>query len=69
MAKTLHWLKEEGEFDFKGKNIIDIGSGVGLLGLYLAALGANVTLCDVPVMRDLIEKNIKINREMLKGKV
>lgn len=54
MAKTLHWMKEEGEFDLKGKNIIDIGSGVGLLGLYLAALGANVTLCDVPVMRDLI---------------
>jgi len=69
LAKALHYLKEEGEISFKGKSVLDIGCGVGLVGLYLTALGANVSLCDLPALRDLVEKNININRQMLKGKI
>ena len=53
----------------KGKNIVEIGSGVGLVGIYLAALGSNVILCDTPALKDLVEKNININRKMVNGKL
>lgn len=42
---------------------------MGFLGVYLACLGSDVVLGDVPSMRDLAERNININRQILKGKV
>ena len=54
MAKSLHHLKDEGEFSLSGKSVLELGCGVGLVGLYLAALGTNVALVDTPVIRDLV---------------
>ena len=68
MAKTLHFLQDEGTIDFKGKQVLELGSGVGLLGIYLGCLGANVVLTDLPVLKSLSPNNINLNREMLKGK-
>ena len=45
-----------------GKTVLELGCGVGLVGLYLAALGTNVALCDTPALKDLVDKNININR-------
>jgi hypothetical protein len=42
---------------------------VGFLGVYLGCLGSDVVLADVPSMRDLAERNININRQILKGRV
>ena len=38
------------------------------MGIYLACLGANVVLSDLPVLKEMIEKNVNLNRELLKGK-
>ncbi len=47
--------------------MLEFGSGVGLLGIYLAALGANVVLSDLPAIKDMAERNINLNRDVLKG--
>jgi predicted RNA methylase len=51
-----------------GTNILDLGCGTGLLGVYLCCLGANTFLADVPSVRDLAERNISLNKNLLKGK-
>jgi predicted RNA methylase len=73
LAKCLHYLIEEGEFKLKGKNILELGSGVGLLAVYLAALGkflliclgCNVAMTDMPAMKELAERNANINRKQI----
>ena len=41
--------------DFKTpKTILDLGCGVGLVGLFLSVLGAKVGLCDTPAIKDLV---------------
>lgn len=47
--------------------MLELGCGVGMLGIYLACLGSNVLMSDVSVLKDLVERNININRKMLKG--
>ena len=44
-----------------------MGCGVGLVGLYLGCLGANVILTDLPSMKDMVERNININKDKIKG--
>lgn len=67
-AKTLHYLAEEGSFDLKGKTVLDLGCGVGFIGVYLACLGCEVLLADIPSMKDLVERNIGLNKSLFKGK-
>lgn len=67
-AKTLHYLAEEGSFDLKGKAVLDLGCGVGFFGVYLACLGCEVILADMPSMKDLVERNIGLNKSLFKGK-
>lgn len=55
--------------NFAGKQILELGCGVGLLSVYLGCLGANVIMTDLPPLKELIEKNININRYMLKGEL
>lgn len=44
-------MNEEGAFPLKGKRVLDLGCGTGLLGIYLGCLGAHVVLADVPSVR------------------
>ncbi|XP_054708914.1 protein N-lysine methyltransferase METTL21D-like [Uloborus diversus] len=52
---------------FVSKTVIDIGSGTGVVGLFAAALGADVLLTDLPEFIPLIQKNIESNQDILKG--
>ena len=55
--------------DANSLNILELGSGTGILGLYLAYLGNNVTLSDLPaVTNSILKKNCNdpINNLMLK---
>ena len=52
---------------FKNKRIVEIGSGTGIVGLQLAALGGNVTLTDREEYLELINYNIKKNQDVLTG--
>jgi len=52
---------------FKNKRIVEIGSGTGIVGLQLCALGGNVTLTDREEYLELINYNIKKNENVLTG--
>ena len=46
----------------EGKNCIELGSGCGMFGLFLAAIGANVLLTDVAsVTKDSTAANVALN--------
>ena len=53
----------------EGLCILELGCGIGLLGVYLGCLGANVLMADVPPVRDLAERNISMNKSLLRAKV
>ena len=53
----------------EGLCLLELGCGVGLLGVYLGCLGANVLMADVPPVRDLAERNISMNKSLLRAKV
>ncbi len=36
-----------------GLHVLDLGCGTGLVGIYLACLGAHTVMADVPSVRDL----------------
>ena len=52
---------------FRTKRIVEIGSGTGIVGLQLSALGGNVTLTDREEYLELINYNIKKNEQVLTG--
>jgi len=52
---------------FRNKRIVEIGSGTGIVGLQLSALGGHVTLTDREEYLELINYNIEKNRQVLTG--
>eukprot|EP01127_Copromyxa_protea_P022187 TRINITY_DN7863_c0_g1_i1.p1 TRINITY_DN7863_c0_g1~~TRINITY_DN7863_c0_g1_i1.p1 ORF type:complete len:263 (-),score=52.91 TRINITY_DN7863_c0_g1_i1:36-803(-) len=55
-------LKEE----FVGNKIVELGSGTGLLGLYLSALGAHMLCTDLPtVVTGIMNTNVTSNSKEL----
>ena len=68
LAKALHFQHEEAAFPLTGVTFLDLGCGAGLLGIYLACLGARALLADVPSVRDLTERNISLNRALVGGR-
>ncbi|XP_067287224.1 EEF1A lysine methyltransferase 3-like [Pseudorasbora parva] len=52
---------EEECVDLRGKRIIELGAGTGLVGIATARLGAHVTLTDVPMALPQMERNVACN--------
>lgn len=63
MAKYLANLFANHEFKtkFQNKNIVELGAGTGFLGIWMAAMGANVLLTDLKDKLDLIRLNVTAN--------
>ncbi|XP_017462426.1 PREDICTED: protein-lysine methyltransferase METTL21D-like, partial [Rhagoletis zephyria] len=46
---------------FSEAKAVELGSGTGFLGLWLAAMGARVLLTDLPSNLELMKQNLKLN--------
>ncbi|KAF4027829.1 Lysine methyltransferase [Phytophthora infestans] len=51
----------EGRSDFQDKKVVELGAGVGLVGMALAVLGARVILTDQEYALPLLNKNVAVN--------
>ncbi|XP_075055431.1 EEF1A lysine methyltransferase 3 [Mixophyes fleayi] len=52
---------EEQKLNFKGKKIIELGAGTGIVGILVSLLGGHVTLTDLPQILPQIKKNVSAN--------
>lgn len=54
-------VEGDGRFQYRGKKVVELGAGVGLVGMTLAILGAHVTLTDQDYALPLLAKNVAVN--------
>ncbi|TRZ00992.1 hypothetical protein DNTS_033376 [Danionella cerebrum] len=60
-AIVLCMYLEAGNVDLKGKRVIELGAGTGLVGIVAALLGANVTITDRAPALELLSANVREN--------
>ncbi|XP_030746216.1 protein-lysine methyltransferase METTL21D-like [Sitophilus oryzae] len=66
LSKYLEELfKKDNEY-FNNTLAIELGAGVGCVGLTAACLGANVLLTDLPPIIPLLETNLLLNNQLFK---
>ncbi|KAJ0023699.1 hypothetical protein NQD34_003598 [Periophthalmus magnuspinnatus] len=51
----------ERSVELKGRRVIELGAGTGLLGIFAARLGAVVTLTDLPIALPPLQANVSAN--------
>ncbi|XP_049653669.1 LOW QUALITY PROTEIN: EEF1A lysine methyltransferase 3 [Accipiter gentilis] len=60
-ALSLCRYLEEQRFDFRGRTVIELGAGTGIVGILAALLGGDVTITDQPAALDQIRENVRLN--------
>ncbi|KAM6038931.1 EEF1A lysine methyltransferase 3 [Theristicus caerulescens] len=60
-ALSLCRFLEEQRCDFRGRRVIELGAGTGIVGILAAFLGGDVTITDQPAALDQIRENIGLN--------
>ncbi|KAF1757819.1 hypothetical protein GCK72_014276 [Caenorhabditis remanei] len=65
---TIHYFFKNPE-QFHGKKILELGSGTGVCGIALAALGAEVIITDLPERIPLIQKNVAANSRLTSNRI
>ncbi|CAK9154937.1 unnamed protein product [Ilex paraguariensis] len=61
LGKFLEHAVESGMISLRGKKVVELGSGCGLVGCIAALLGAQVILTDLPDRLRLLKKNVEAN--------
>ncbi|XP_047977354.1 protein N-lysine methyltransferase METTL21A [Salvia hispanica] len=61
LGKFLEHSVESGKISLQGKNVVELGSGCGLVGCIAALLGAHAILTDLPDRLKLLKKNVETN--------
>ncbi|KAF1585352.1 UNVERIFIED_CONTAM: EEF1A lysine methyltransferase 3, partial [Eudyptes pachyrhynchus] len=60
-ALSLCRYLEEQRFDFRGRTVIELGAGTGIVGIVAALLGGDVTITDRPAALEQIRENVRLN--------
>ncbi|XP_074989721.1 LOW QUALITY PROTEIN: EEF1A lysine methyltransferase 3 [Calonectris borealis] len=60
-ALSLCRFLEEQRFDFRGRRVIELGAGTGIVGILAALLGGDVTITDQPAALEQIRENVRLN--------
>ncbi|XP_044299253.1 EEF1A lysine methyltransferase 3 isoform X2 [Varanus komodoensis] len=63
-ALTLCEYFETQKMNFRGKKVIELGAGTGIVGILASLLGGEVTITDLPVALKQIEENVHRNLPM-----
>ncbi|KAJ4972544.1 hypothetical protein NE237_005718 [Protea cynaroides] len=61
LGKFLEHAVDSGRLVLKGKKVVELGAGCGLVGCVAALLGAEIILTDLPDRLRLLKKNIETN--------
>ncbi|XP_022165773.1 protein-lysine methyltransferase METTL21D-like [Myzus persicae] len=69
LAKYLETLFLKNNETFKSKRVIELGSGLGCVGLAAACFGANVKLTDLPENLPQLQQNVEENTSCINGSV
>lgn len=65
---TIHYFFKNSK-QFEGKKVLELGSGTGVCGIALAALGAEVIITDLPERIQLLQKNVAANSFLMKDRI
>ncbi|XP_033722271.1 EEF1A lysine methyltransferase 3 [Tursiops truncatus] len=52
---------ESQNVDFRGKKVIELGAGTGIVGILAALQGGDVTITDLPLVLEQIQGNVQAN--------
>lgn len=63
LAEFLQSEAQRDALSFSGRKVVELGAGVGLVGMALAVLGADVVLTDQEYALPLLRKNVQVNFE------
>ncbi|KAH7669207.1 Lysine methyltransferase protein [Dioscorea alata] len=61
LGKFLEHAVDSGKLSLKGKKVVELGSGCGLVGCIAALLGGDVILTDLPDRLKLLRRNVESN--------
>ncbi|EGG25273.1 hypothetical protein DFA_03521 [Cavenderia fasciculata] len=69
IVMSKYFDSEIGSKALQGKRVIELGAGVGLLGISLSLMGADITLTDQQSMHEILNLNVRTNCLLTKTKV
>eukprot|EP01016_Furgasonia_blochmanni_P005107 TRINITY_DN11983_c0_g1_i2.p1 TRINITY_DN11983_c0_g1~~TRINITY_DN11983_c0_g1_i2.p1 ORF type:complete len:217 (+),score=23.16 TRINITY_DN11983_c0_g1_i2:284-934(+) len=67
LGKYLVNQVDSNKLNLQGKNILELGSGTGVVSLFAASLGANVWATDIPEVMPTLEASILSNDAVITG--